>query len=483
LHRELERCRKATPYPKPVAKIVDMSAPENLNPTDNADSMRVFGADPMAMRAAVTVSQFVQAVAQSLARNFPLVRISGEISGATRAASGHWYFSLKDSSASVRCVLFKNRALLIGDRLREGDQVEIRARAGLYEPRGEFQLVVDSVQAAGQGDLLAAFVRLKEKLAAEGLFDAANKRALPVFTRSVGIVTSRDAAALRDVVSTFARRAPHVRLTLYPASVQGANAPRELLAAVQTASGRNEVDVLIVCRGGGALEDLAAFNDEALARAIAATPMPVISGVGHETDFSISDFVADLRAPTPTAAAELAARATKDWHSELAALTDQLTGALQDHMDALGQRLDGASARLTHPGQRLAVQAACLALLRERLVGQARSYTQDAKARAVQLHQRVRAARPNMLAHRTKVSENSSALATAARRGIDARAGRMNTLAARLGALDPSRVLARGYTFAADAQGKPITSSRATAPGQALTLHWHDGTRDVEVKK
>ncbi|MGL4577116.1 MAG: exodeoxyribonuclease VII large subunit, partial [Burkholderiaceae bacterium] len=325
--------------------------------------MRGLSAEPSATRAALTVSQFVQAVAQSLARGFPLVRVSGEISGATRAASGHWYFNLKDSGASVRCVLFKNRALLIGDRLRDGDQVEIRARAGLYEPRGEFQLVVDSVQAAGQGDLLAAFLRLKEKLQAQGLFDPQRKRPLPAFVRRVGIVTSRDAAALRDVVTTFARRAPHVQLILYPATVQGAQAPRELLAAVQTASSRNEVDVLIIGRGGGSLEDLAAFNDEALALAIAAAPMPVISGVGHETEFSISDFVADLRAPTPTAAAELAARATADWHEELAGTAQALTTALQDHFDTLAQRLDRASSQLRHPGQRLELQRAQLAML------------------------------------------------------------------------------------------------------------------------
>jgi exodeoxyribonuclease VII large subunit len=460
-----------------------MSMTANPDPAQNPLFSRGLVADPALARDSLTVSQFVQAVSSLLARNYPLVRVSGEISGATRAASGHWYFTLKDSAASVRCVLFKQRALLMGDRLRDGDQVEIRARAGLYEPRGEFQLVVDSVQAAGRGDLLAAFLALKEKLEREGLFDAARKRPLPVFAKHVGIVTSRDAAALRDVATTFARRAPHVGLVLYPAAVQGANAPRELLAAVQTASARNEVDVLIVCRGGGALEDLAAFNDELLSRAIAAAPMPVISGVGHETDFSISDFVADLRAPTPTAAAELAARATADWRDELAALTHQLAAALQDHLDALGQRLDRATTRLTHPGQRLAMQAARLALLRQQLNAQARSHWQDAAARTAQLRQRLAGAQPGLPERRMQVNTHLNALRSAAQRSVAAQSARIGTLAARLAALDPTRVLARGYTFATDAHGQPVTSSRAVAAGQALMLHWHDGKRDVEVKK
>jgi exodeoxyribonuclease VII large subunit len=440
------------------------------------------GANPSQARDCLTVSQFVQAASSLLARNYPLVRISGEISGATRAASGHWYFTLKDSTASVRCVLFKQRALLMGDRLRDGDQVEIRARAGLYEPRGEFQLVVESVQAAGRGDLLAAFLALKEKLEREGLFDPARKRPLPVFAKRVGIVTSRDAAALRDVVSTFARRAPHVGLVLYPAAVQGANAPRELLAAVQTANARNEVDVLIVCRGGGALEDLAAFNDELLSRAIAAAPMPVISGVGHETDFSISDFVADLRAPTPTAAAELAARATADWRDELAALADQLTSALQDHLDALGQRLDRATQRLRHPGQTLALQQARLQMLAAALHGRAAQTLSAHGARVAALRAVLNQSRPGIAPAQIRLDALATRLGRAATQSMQRRSQRVSALAQQLAALDPTRVLARGYTYVTDAAGQAVTSAATAAAGDALSVHWKDGKRDVKVQ-
>ncbi|MFM2399398.1 MAG: hypothetical protein RL341_1555 [Pseudomonadota bacterium] len=444
--------------------------------------MRGLSAEPSATRTALTVSQFVQAVAQSLARNYPLVRVSGEISGATRAASGHWYFNLKDAGASVRCVLFKNRALLIGDRLRDGDQVEIRARAGLYEPRGEFQLIVDSMQAAGQGDLLAAFLRLKEKLQAQGLFDAARKRALPVFVRRVGIVTSRDAAALRDVVTTFARRAPNVQLILYPATVQGANAPRELLAAVQAASSRGEVDVLIICRGGGALEDLAAFNDEALALAIAAAPMPVISGVGHETDFSISDFVSDVRAPTPTAAAELAARAQQDWLAELDSLVAALGDAAQAILDTASQRLDRAAQQLRHPGQTLALQRSRLAMLAAALRSRAAQAINTHHMQIATLHAALNQSRPTLAGAKIHLEALTARLARVSAQSAQQRSQRLGTLTQQLAALDPTRVLQRGYTYVTNAGGNPVTAAAQTASGDVLTVHWKDGARDVKVQ-
>jgi exodeoxyribonuclease VII large subunit len=459
--------------------ILGLEGPDSLGAPVSAPGLTP---NTAAMRDCMTVSQLVQAVSNQLARNFPLVRVAGEISGATRAASGHWYFTLKDVASSVRCVLFKHRALLVG-LVRNGDQVEIRARAGLYEPRGEFQLVVDSVQAAGRGDLLAAFAALRDKLAAQGLFDPARKRALPVFAARVGIVTSRDAAALRDVATTLARRAPYAWVVLYPAAVQGTNAPRELLAAVQTASARREVDVLILCRGGGSLEDLAAFNDEALAHAIAASPMPVISGVGHETDFSISDFVADVRAPTPTAAAELAARATDAWCSQLAALHHRLAAALQEALNRCGQRLDRAGARLAHPGQRLATQRAELALLRQRLQAQQRSQLLHAQARLAQLQLRHRAARLDPQALLMQAAGHLAQLRTHMGQIVQASGYSLQALALRLQALSPEQVLARGYTFVADAQGTPITSSTHTQIGQALSLHWHDGARQVKIEK
>jgi len=261
------------------------------NPTDSG-----FAAPPV-----LTVSALNQAVARLLERSFPLTWIAGEISNFTRAASGHWYFTLKDDGAQVRAVMFRGRAQYAGFTPREGDKVEVRALVTLYGARGDYQINVEAIRRAGVGALYEAFQRLKEKLAAQGLFDPERKRAIPMFARTVGIVTSPQAAALRDILIALKRRAPHVAIILYPTPVQGQQAPEKIALAIRTASARAECDVLLVCRGGGSIEDLWSFNDEGVAHAIADCSMPVISGVGHETDFTIADFAADLRAATPTA--------------------------------------------------------------------------------------------------------------------------------------------------------------------------------------
>ncbi|HEY1607671.1 MAG TPA: exodeoxyribonuclease VII large subunit, partial [Paraburkholderia sp.] len=253
----------------------------------------------------VPVSALNRAIGAMLERSFPLAWVSGEVSNFTRAASGHWYFSIKDAQAQIRCVMFRGRAQYAEFVPREGDRIEVRALVTMYEPRGELQLNVEAVRRTGQGRLYEAFLRLKAQLEAEGLFDASRKRELPAHPRAIGIVTSMQAAALRDVLTTLCRRAPHVPVIVYPAPVQGAGSAEKLAAMIGTANARAEVDVLVLCRGGGSIEDLWSFNDEGLARAIAASAIPVVSGVGHETDFTIADFAADLRAPTPTGAAEL----------------------------------------------------------------------------------------------------------------------------------------------------------------------------------
>jgi len=267
----------------------------------------------------LAVSALNQAVARVLERSFPLVWVAGEISNFTRAASGHWYFTLKDDAAQVRAVMFKGRAQYADFAPREGDKVEVRTLVTLYAPRGDYQLNVEAIRRAGVGNLYEAFLRLKEKLEREGLFAPARKRPIPGFVRCIGIVTSPQAAALHDILTALRRRAPHVRVVLYPTPVQGEGAAARIARAIETASQRAECDVLLVGRGGGSMEDLWSFNDETVARAIAACAMPVIAGIGHETDFTIADFAADLRAPTPTAAAELCAIPRNDW---LAALKD-----------------------------------------------------------------------------------------------------------------------------------------------------------------
>jgi len=281
----------------------------------------------------LTVSQLNQSVGRLLERSFPLTWIAGELSNVTRAASGHWYFTLKDASAQVRAVMFRGRAQYVDFSPREGDKVEVRATIGLYAARGDFQLNVENMRRAGVGNLYEAFIKLKSRLASEGLFDQERKRELPVFPRTIGIVTSPQAAALRDVLSALRRRAPHIQVVLYPTAVQGEGSAEKIAAAIRTASQRAECDVLLVSRGGGSLEDLWSFNDERVARAIADCAMPVISGVGHETDVTIADFVADVRAPTPTAAAELAATPREEWFAAVGQHADDLTDALRRQLD------------------------------------------------------------------------------------------------------------------------------------------------------
>ena len=311
-----------------------------------------------AQDAPCSVSDLNRRARQLLEGGIGRVHVRGEISGFTRAASGHVYFSLKDAAAQVRCALWRSKAGALAFEPKNGDAVEVRAAVTLFEARGEYQLSVESMRRAGAGALFEQFLRLKEKLAAEGLFDAERKRALPALPRGIGVVTSLQAAALRDVVTTLARRAPMIPVVLYPAPVQGEGAAAALAAAVNTAGARaaaDGIEVLIVCRGGGSMEDLWAFNEEVLARAIAACALPVVSGVGHETDFTIADWAADVRAPTPTAAAELASPAREDLRAQVAALALALARAAQRHLDAAQQRLDWLARALTPPSARLAM--------------------------------------------------------------------------------------------------------------------------------
>ena len=251
------------------------------------------------------VSALNRSVRDLLEHRLPLAWVAGEVSNFVQARSGHLYFSLKDSAAQVRCVMFRSRGMLLDWQPRDGMQVEVRALVTLYEPRGDFQLNVEFMRPAGLGALYEAFLRLRDKLEREGLFDPSAKRPLPAHPRAIGVITSRAAAALRDVLTTLRRRNPSIPVVVYPTAVQGEGAPAEIVAALAAAGRRGECDVLILCRGGGSIEDLWAFNDERVARAVRASPIPVVAGVGHETDFTIADFAADVRAPTPTAAAEL----------------------------------------------------------------------------------------------------------------------------------------------------------------------------------
>ncbi|MFT4194990.1 exodeoxyribonuclease VII large subunit, partial [Ottowia sp.] len=338
-----------------------------------------FRPDPATAPRVWPVGALARAAADALDARFNPVAVRGEVSGFTRAVSGHCYFALKDAAGQLRCAMFRRAAALLDFSPREGDQVELRGRLTVYEPRGDLQLVVESMARAGQGALFEQFLLLKAKLEAEGLFDPACKRALPAMPRGIGLVTSPGAAALHDVLTALARRVPHIPVLLAPAAVQGAGAPAELRAALQKlyllaqdgraleADSAHKIDVILLVRGGGSIEDLWAFNDEQLARAIAASPVPVIAGVGHETDFTIADFVADLRAPTPTAAAELVSPPRAQWLAEVDAQAERLARALRRRLDAEAQRIDWLAGRLGRPSSAVAAERTRLERHAERL--------------------------------------------------------------------------------------------------------------------
>jgi exodeoxyribonuclease VII large subunit len=428
-------------------------------------ALRVAEAPPTpASSRAWSVAALLLALADALAARFGAVTVHGELSGFTRAASGHSYFTLKDAdgaAASVRCAMFRRAASLLDFVPRDGQQVELRGRVAIYEPRGEMQFVVESMRTLGAGSLYEQFLRLKAKLGAEGLFDAARKRALPPWPACVGVVTSLAGAALHDVLSALARRAPQVRVVVYPSLVQGADAPPALVSALAQAAARREVDLLIVARGGGSIEDLWAFNDERVVRAMAALPMPVISGVGHETDVTLADFVADLRAPTPTAAAELAAPVRDELLAALAAQAQRLRARVARRLDLQAQRLDRLALQLARPTQALARSRERLNTLALRCDHALARALDARRSRLPRLAERLHAA---LLARRTW------------------QRSRLDVLAARAAALDPARVLARGYAFALDQHGQAVTSAAAVQAGQALALRWHDGSARVRVE-
>lgn len=404
-----------------------------------------------------SVAALIHAVSDALAARFAACTIRGEISGFSRASSGHCYLSLKDAeggSALIRCAMFRRAASLLDFVPADGQLVEVRGRLAVYEPRGELQFVIESMQRAGAGALFEQFLKLKARLEAEGLFDPQRKRPLPRFPRRVGVVTSLGAAALHDVLTALARRAPHVEVIVYPSLVQGVEAPATIVSAIETAALRAEVDVLIVCRGGGSLEDLWAFNDERVVRAIVACPLPVLCGVGHETDVSLADFAADVRAPTPTAAAELVSPTQEEGLAMLAAVASVLTRRMHQVLDTQAQVLDRATLRLIRPAEGVRRHVQRLALLQQRMSAHAKQSVPRQRQRCVEEAARLRRALSVTLA---------------------ARKQRLSSMDGRLGALDPRRVLARGYAWLSDEHGTPVTTAKALAAGQQVQAELVDG--------
>jgi exodeoxyribonuclease VII large subunit len=395
---------------------------------------------PLVPPPALTVSELNRRARTLLENQFETLWVAGELSGVKLATSGHWYFCLKDPGAQVDCAMFRTRAQFLDFRPENGMQVEVRARVTLYEPRGSYQLVVEELRKAGLGKLHEAFERLKAKLGAEGLFEPERKKRLPAFPATIGIVTSREAAALRDMLTTLGRRAPMTRVILYPAPVQGEGAGTQIARAIRKADARAECDVLIVGRGGGSLEDLWAFNEEVVARAIAECRIPVVSGVGHETDFTIADFVADLRAPTPTAAAALASPDRESLCAMVAGLRRRLARDLRRVVETRAQRLDALARRLLTPAQRLERERRGLEVIARRM-------------------------------------------SSATRRGLQEGTRHLGALRNALSHLDPTRVLARGYSIVRDAEGHVLRTSAGLAAGAPLEVTFSEGAATVTVRE
>ena len=409
------------------------------------------------------VNALVLAVADALAARFAACSVRGEISGWSRAASGHCYFNLKDAdggNAMLRCAMFRRASMLLDFSPADGQRVELRGRLGVYEARGELQLVVESMQRAGAGSLYEEFLRRKARLAAEGLFDESRKRAIAAHPQCVGVITSLGAAALHDVATSLARRAPHVRVIVYPSLVQGAEAPAALSEALAVAGRHGAADTLILCRGGGSLEDLMAFNDERVVRAIAASPLPVVCGVGHESDLTLADLAADLRAPTPTAAAELAAPRTRDCLDALDTLAAGLQRRVRANLDGRAQALDRVALRMARPADSVRRSAQRLDTMAHQLAAAGRRSVEARQWRLMQMAERLaRGAAAHPIAHRQ----------------------RLDSLAARLQALDPSQVLSRGYAWLTDSHGQPVQSIASIAAGDRLTAVLADGSAAVSV--
>ena len=429
----------------------------------------------------IPVSLLNRMARERLESAFPLCWIAGEISNLTYAASGHVYFTLKDAQAQVRCVMYRNRAQLLGWRLANGQRIEARALVTLFEARGDFQLNVEAARQAGIGNLYEEFLRRKARLEAEGLFAAEKKRRLPGFPRRIGLITSPQAAALRDVLTTLRRRAPHIGIVLYSTPVQGTGAARQIAEALCTAGERGECDVLIVCRGGGSLEDLWEFNDEALARALRASPIPVISGVGHESDFTLADFAADCRAPTPTAAAELAAPARDTQYDALTGLRRRLRQYWQRHAERRQQTVDLIAHRLLHPAEQISRQRQQLDHLDHRLRGALAQSCARRRQILGGIAQRLVLARPQSERLARRLDALAHRLENARQQTLDARRAQVARLAASLSHLNPQAVLERGYSIVTDEQGAIVRDSATLEPNARIAVSFQRGRAKANV--
>jgi exodeoxyribonuclease VII large subunit len=433
----------------------------------------------------LSVSEVNRRARQTLEREIGELWVEGELSGVSRPSSGHVYFTLKDDQAQLRCALFRTRARFVAAPMRDGDRVRVRGRLSIFEPRGDYQLIADAVQAAGEGELLAAFERLKARLAAEGVF--ANARPLPCPPRHLLVLTSPTGAAIRDVLAVLAARWPLARVTLIPVPVQGREAAPAMIAALGLLNRQSALDpardAILITRGGGSLEDLWAFNDEHLARAIFHSRLPVMSAVGHEVDVTLADFAADVRAPTPSAAAEQLVPDRRELVHRLDVLAARLARAAQGRVEREAQRLDHLRARLRHPGEELARRRETLGQLSVRLERALSARLAVERRHQLQLAARLDAHAPQrrLAEARQRLEQASGRLLAAMPRALVAQRQRLEAVVRELQAVSPLAVLGRGYAILENDQGQVVRRAVDTTPGQALIARLGEGRLEVEV--
>ena len=433
-----------------------------------------------------TVSRLNQTVRLLLEQEMGHVWISGEISNFTQPSSGHWYFTLKDDTAQVRCAMFRNSNRRVTFRPQHGQQVLVRANITLYEPRGDYQIIVESMQPAGEGLLQQKYEQLKAKLQAEGLFDQQYKQPLPSPAHCVGVITSKTGAALHDILHVLKRRDPSLPVIIYPTAVQGDDAPGQIVHAIELANARLECDVLIVGRGGGSLEDLWSFNDERVARAIFNSAIPVVSAVGHETDVTIADFVGDLRAPTPSAAAEIVSRNQQELLRQIQSVQQRLGMAMDYYIANRNRRFTQMFHRLQqqHPQLRLARQQTVLERLRQRMNFALENKIKQANQRQQRGSQRLNQQNPQLRIYRaqTRIQQLEYRLAENVRARLSEQRERFGNVVTHLEAVSPLSTLARGYSVTTATDGKVLKQTKQVKAGDVLTTRLSDGWVESEVK-
>lgn len=433
--------------------------------------------------AVITVSELNRQARLAIEKTLPSCWVTGEISNFTQAVSGHWYFTLKDEQSGVRCAFFRNRNQFLDWTPSEGAKVEIRAQATLYEPRGDYQLLVDTMRRGGQGLLYEEFLRLKSKLEAEGLFQTEGKRRPPRFPKNIGIVTSLQAAALQDVLKTLELRWPSCPIIIYPTSVQGSDAAAMISQSLNTAFNRKECEILLIVRGGGSLEDLHPFNDEKLARTIHSSPIPIITGIGHETDFTIADFVADVRAATPTAAAQMAVPDILETGVKTLNLLSRMNQSMERQMHHRMQHLDGLSRRVIHPGNMLAITLKAVTQYRRRFTLSATNKLNQEKQTLINKLTTLYAQRPNLVIRTNDVQKNMGAFQTNLMKLVNNRQWRIEQSSKSLQQLDPNKVLSRGYCIAFDEIGRVIKYSHLLRVGSKVQIQLNHGKLKATVNE